>query len=69
MELLGGNCSYIKENNVLCKKWECKGWKQIFTQEKRLMEYLGRGRCNGGKTKIISSEGKFRLHSSEKDFY
>ena len=33
MELLGGNCSYIKENNVLCKKWECKSWKKIFTQE------------------------------------
>ena len=31
MGLLGGHCFYIKEMDVLCKRWECKGCRQIFT--------------------------------------
>ena len=30
MELLGSHCFYIKEMDVLCKRWECKGCRQIF---------------------------------------
>ena len=31
MALLGGHCFYIKKMDVLCKRWECKGCRQIFT--------------------------------------
>ena len=31
MGLLGGHCFYIKKMDVLCKRWECKGCKQVFT--------------------------------------
>ena len=31
MGLLGGHCFYIKKLDVLCKRWECKGCRQIFT--------------------------------------
>ena len=27
MELLDGHCFYIKEIDVLCKRWECKGYR------------------------------------------
>ena len=30
MGLLGSHCFYIKEMDVLCKRWECKGCRQIF---------------------------------------
>ena len=33
MGLLEGHCFYIKKMDVLCKQWECKGCKQIFTQK------------------------------------
>ena len=29
MGLLGGHCFYIKEMDVLCKRWESKGCRQI----------------------------------------
>ena len=31
MELLAGHYFYIKKMDVICKRWECKGCKQIFT--------------------------------------
>ena len=71
MGLLGGHCFYIKEMDVLCKRWECKGCRQIFTRNENLIRHLKDERCTGGKTKIICSGGKFKhiLNSSEKVFY
>ena len=64
--LLGGHCFYIKNMDVLCNRWECKGCKQIFTHDKN-ERHLKEGTCTGGKTKMICSGGKFRhiLNSSE----
>ena len=71
MGLLGGHCFYIKKMDVLCKRWECKGCRQIFTRNENLIRNLKEERCTGGKTKIIFSGGKFKhiLNSSEKVFY
>ena len=71
MGLLGGHYFYIKKMDVLCKRWEFKGCKQIFTRDKNLIRYLKEERCTGGKIKIICSGGKFKhiLNSSEKVFY
>ena len=71
IRLLGGHCFYIKKMHVLCKQWECKGCRQIFTWNEDLTRYLKQERCTGGKTKIICSDGKFRhaLNLSEKVFY
>ena len=69
--LLGGHCFYMKKMNVLCKGWECKGCRQIFTRDQNLIRHLKEERCTGGKTKIICSAGKSKhiLNSSEKMFY
>ena len=71
MGLLGGHCFYIKKMDVLCKPWECKGCRQIFTRNEYLTRHLKEERCTGGKTKIICSGGKFThiSNSSEKVFY
>ena len=71
MGLLGGHGFYIKNMNVLCKRWECKVCKHIFTRDENLIKHLKEERCAGGKTKMICSWGKFRhiLNSSEKVFY
>ena len=37
MRLLGGQCFYIKNMDVLCKRWECKGCRQIFTPDESLI--------------------------------
>ena len=57
--------------NVLCKRWECKGCRQIFTRNKNLIRHFKEERCTGGKTKIICPGCKFKLilNSSEKVFY
>ena len=70
MGLLGGNSFYIKKMDVLCKRWECKGCRQIFTRDENLIRNLEEERSTGGKTKIICSAGKFKhiLNSSEKMF-
>ena len=70
MDLLGGHCFYIKKMNVLCKWWECKGCRQIFTRNEHLIRHLKAERCTGGKTKIICSGDNFQqiLNSSEKVF-
>ena len=69
--LLGGHCFYIKKMDVLCKRWECKGCKQIFTRNKDLTRHLIKERYTGGKAEIICLGVKFRqiLNSSEKVFY
>ena len=71
MRLLGGICFYIKKMDVLCKRWECKGCRQIFTRDENLIRHLKQERCAGGKTKVICSGGKFKhiLKSFEKVFY
>ena len=71
MGLLGGHCFYIKKMDVLCRQWECKGCRQIFTRNEDMTSHLKEERCTGGKTKIICSGGKFMdiLNSSEKVFY
>ena len=68
MGLLGGHCFYIKKMNVLCKRWESKGCRQIFTQKEDLAVHFKEERCTEGKTKIICTGGKFKhiLNSSEK---
>ena len=70
MGLLGGDCLYIKKTNVLCKRWECKRCRQIFTRDENLIRHLKEVRCTGGKTKFIFSGGKYKhiLNSSEKVF-
>ena len=57
MGLLGGHCFYIKKTDVLCKRWECKGCKQIFTRDENLIKHLKEETCTTGKTKIICSSG------------
>ena len=71
MGLLGGHCFYIKTMDVICKRWECKSCKQIFTRHNSLINHLKEDRSTGGKTKIICSGGRFRhnLNSSEKALY
>ena len=71
MGLLGGHYFYIKKMDVLCKRCEFKGCKQIFTRDKNLIRYLKEERCTGEKIKMICSGGKFKhiLNSSEKVFY
>ena len=68
MGLHGGRCFYIKKIDVLCKQWECKGCRQIFTRNENLIRHLKDEKCTGGKTKIICSGGKFKhiLNSFEK---
>ena len=64
------HCFYIKEMDLLCKRWECKGCRQTYTRNENLIRHLKDERCNGGKTKIICSGGKFKriINSSEKVF-
>ena len=71
MGLLGGHCFYIKEMDVLCKRWECKGCRQTFTRNEDVTRHFKDERCTGGKTKMICSGGKFKhiLNSSEKVLY
>ena len=71
MGLLRGHCFYIKEMDVLCNRWECKGCRQIFTRIENLIRHLKDKRCTRGKTKIICPRGKLKhiLNSSEKVFY
>ena len=40
MRLLRGHCFYIKKMNVLCRRWECKGCRQIFTRNQDLTVHL-----------------------------
>ena len=49
MGLLGGHCFSIRKMDVLCKQWECKGCKQIFTREENLIRHLKEEGCTGGK--------------------
>ena len=68
--LLGGHWFYIRNRNELCKRWECKGSRQIFTRDENLIRHPKEERCTRGK-KIICLGGKFKyiLNSSEKVFY
>ena len=45
MRLLGGHSFYIKKIDVLCKRWECKGCKQILTRNEDLTVLLKEERC------------------------
>ena len=71
MGLLVGQCFFIKKIDVLCKRWECKGCRQIFTRNEDLTKYLQEERCTGGKTKTICLGIKFShiLNQSEKVYY
>ena len=57
--------------DVLCNRWECKGFRQMFTRNEDLKRHLKEERCTGRKTKIICSGGKLKriLNSFEKVFY
>ena len=70
MGLLREHCFYIKGMDALCNRWECKGCRQIFTQNENMIKHLKDERCTEGKTKIICSGGKYKhiLISSEKVF-
>lgn len=69
--LFDGHCFYIKDMDILCKKWECKGCKQIFTHSSNLTRHTTKESCNGGQTKAICKGQKFKhiMNSSEKVFY
>ena len=71
MGLLEGHCFYIKKMNVICKRWECKGCRQIFVRNEDLTRHLKEERYTSGKIKIFCSGGKIGhiLNSSEKVFY
>ena len=71
MGLLGGHRFFIKKMDLLCKRWECKGCRQIFTRDENLIKHLKEERCTGGKTKIICSGSQFRhiLNTSAKVLY
>ena len=71
MGLLRDFWFYIKKMDKLCKRQECRIYKQIFTRDKNLINILKEGRCTGGETKIIFSGDKLKhiLNSSEKVFY
>ena len=45
MGLFAGHCFYIKNIDVLCKRWKCKGCKQIFTRNENLTRRLKEKRC------------------------
>ena len=68
---IGGHCFYIKEMDVLCKRWEYKGCRQIFTPNENLTRHLKDEGCTGGKTEIICPGSQFKhiLNSSEKVLY
>ena len=68
--LLDGHCFYIKNLDVLCKKWECKGCRQVFTHSSNLTKHLI-DRCTGGKTKVVCKGRKFKriFNASERVFY
>ena len=40
MELPGRHCFYIRKMDALCKRWECKSCKQIFTRDENLIKHL-----------------------------
>ena len=69
-ELLAVPCFYIRKVDALCKRLECKIYKQIFTGDENLIKHLKEAKCTGDKTKIICSGAKFRhlLNLSEKVF-
>ena len=69
--IIGRPLFYIKKMDVLCKRWESKGCRQIFMWNEDLTVRLKEERCTGAKAKIICSGGKFNhiLNSSEKVFY
>ena len=71
MRLLEGHCFYIREMDVLCKRWECKSYRLIFTRDENLIRHFKEERCTEGETKIIGSGSKFKhiLNSPEKVFY
>ena len=52
MGLLKGHCFYIKKMDVLCNRWESKGYRQIFTRNEDLTRHLKEERCAGGKKKL-----------------
>ena len=47
MGLLQGHCFYIKKIDVLCGRWECKGYRQIFTRNENLIRCLKKEGCAG----------------------
>ena len=49
--LLGAHCFYIKEMDVHCKRWECKGCRQIFTRKENSIRHLKDERCAEEKNK------------------
>ena len=66
-----GHCFFIKDIEMLSKKWECSGCKQIFNRHDYLGEHVKNNSCKGGKTEVILT-GKKINHipgSSEKVFY
>ena len=40
VRLLGGHCFYIKKMDVLCERWECKSYRQIFTRDENLIRHF-----------------------------
>ena len=69
--LLDGHCFFIKDLDVLSKRWECKGCKQIFTHSSNLTKHLQDGRCNGGKTKEVCKGRQIKrvFNASDNVFY
>ena len=56
--------------DAFCKRWECKGCRQIFMRNEDLTRHLEEERCTGGKTKInYPSKLKHILNSFGKVFY
>ena len=69
--LLDGHCFFIKDLDVLAKRWECKGCKQVFTKSCNLTKHLQDDRCNGGKTKEVCKGKQIKrvFSASDNVFY
>ena len=56
MGLLGGHCFHIKRMDMLRKRKECNGCRQIFTRNEDLTVHLKEDRCTEGKKKSSVQE-------------
>ena len=63
--------SLLLKMDVLCKRWECKSYRLIFTRDENLIRHFKEERCTEGEIKIICPGSKFKhiLNSPEKVFY
>ena len=69
--IIGRSLFLHQEMDVLCERWECKGYRQIFTRKEDLTVHLKEERCTGGKTicSVICSGSKFKHISNSSEVF